>query len=128
MPEINQNIEHWRGNSLLIEITILDENGQRIPGIDTSEAKWCVARNAQSKINGDLFVEKSTGTEGGLTLNSDSDTDYMLINLLPEDTEDLDSGTFYHEAEILDAAGNIYTVCIGKFTLRPAVLPPREDD
>jgi len=31
----------------------------------------------------------------------------------------------WHEAEIVDEAGNIFTVAVGKFKLQPAVLPPR---
>ncbi len=38
------------------------------------------------------------------------------------------AGTYYHECEIVDAAGNVSTVTTGKFivigTLIPDILPP----
>jgi hypothetical protein len=126
MPEVGQNIEHWRGNSLTIEIKISDQSGNPI-NVTSAEGKWCMARNAQAKAAGDVFVQKNSDTAGGgiviEPITSDP-YDYMIVTLHPIDTENLIPGNYYHEAEIVDGAGNIYTVCVGKFKLQPAVLPP----
>jgi hypothetical protein len=125
MPEVGQNVEHWRGNSLTIEIRVADKNGLPID-VTPVTAKWCVARSAQAKANGDLFVEKTNAPAGGITIDPHTDGfDYLTVTLRPADTEDLVPGNYYHEAEIVDESGNVFTVCLGKFRLQPAVLPPR---
>src|SRR6516162_2911559 len=124
MPEVGQNIEHWRGNSLTIEIKVADESGLPID-LSSVVAKWCFARSAQAKAAGDIFVEKSNAPGGGITINLETDGfNWMFIVLHSTDTENVTPGNYYHEAEIIDGAGNIFTVAVGKFKLQPAVLPP----
>ena|SRR6516162_513691 len=124
MPEVGQNIEHWRGNSLTIEIKVADENGNPID-LSAVEAKWCFARSAQAKAIGDIFVEKTNDVGGGITIDPQTDGfNYLFVTLKPIDTENVTPGNYYHEAEVIDGAGNIFTVAVGKFKLQPAVLPP----
>ena len=124
MPEVGQNVEHWRGNSLTIEIKISDENGLPID-LSQVDAKWCFARSAQAKLAGDIFVEKTNSPGGGITIDPQTDGfNWMFVSLKPIDTENVAPGNYYHEAEVIDGAGNIFTVAVGKFKLQPAVLPP----
>jgi hypothetical protein len=125
MPELSQNVEHWRGNSLTIEIRVADANGQPID-ISPVTAKWCMARSAQAKLAGDVFVQKTTAPSGGIAIEPQTDGfNWMFVTLKPIDTENVTPGNYYHEAEVIDGAGNIFTVAVGKFKLQPAVLPPR---
>jgi hypothetical protein len=126
MPAGGQNIECWRGNSLTIEIQVqADKNGQPIDLSDV-HARWCFARSAQAKAAGDIFVEKTNDAGGGITIAPQTDGyDWMFVTLNPADTGDVTPGSYYHEAEVIDGSGNIFTIAVGKFKLQPAVLPPR---
>jgi hypothetical protein len=53
------------------------------------DAKWCVARSAQAKAAGDIFVQKTNAIDGGI-----------VIELTPPDTQNIVPGSYYHEAEI----------------------------
>jgi hypothetical protein len=124
MPEVGQNVEHWRGNSLTIEIKVADQNGLPID-LSAVEAKWCFARSAQAKLAGDVFVQKTNDPGGGIVIDPQTDGfDWMFVTLKPVDTENVAPGNYYHEAEVIDGAGNIFTVAVGKFKLQHAVLPP----
>ena len=124
MPEIDQNVELWRGNSLIIKIPVVDENDAHVD-LSTITAKWCIARDATSKAEGDVFLAKDNASVGGISIHFNVAADELWITLVQDDTKDLAPGIFYHEAEIVDAADNIYTVTVGKFTLKGAKLPPR---
>jgi hypothetical protein len=125
MPETGQNTEHWRGNSLILEIRAEDKNGQPID-VSDCDAKWCFARSAQAKVAGDIFVQKDNSPSGGIMIEPQTDGfDYLVVTLNPADTENIAPGNYYHEAEITDAGGHIFTIAVGKFKLQPAVLPPR---
>jgi hypothetical protein len=125
MPETGQNITHWRGNSVTIEIRAADKSGNPIDVTDT-QAKWCMARSAQAKLAGDIFVEKDNSPSGGIVVAPQTDGfEYLVVTLNPADTENVAPGNYYHEAEIIDGAGNVFTIAVGKFRLQPAVLPPR---
>jgi hypothetical protein len=36
----------------------------------------------------------------------------------------LPAGSYYHEAEIVEASGPVSTVTTGKFVLHPSLIPP----
>jgi len=126
MPQTGQDLVLWRGNSCVIEIQVqADKNGQPIDLADV-HTRWCFARSAQAKAAGDIFVEKTNDVGGGITIAAQTDGyDWMFVTLQPIDTENIEAGNYYHEAEMIDGSGNIFTIAIGKFKLQPAVLPPR---
>jgi hypothetical protein len=126
MPAGGQDLVLFRGNSCVIQIQVqADKNGEPISLADV-HARWCFARSAQAKVAGDIFVEKTNDPSGGITIAPQTDGfDWMFVSLNPADTGDVAPGTYYHEAEVIDGSGNIFTIAVGKFKLVAAVLPPR---
>ena len=65
---------------------------------------------------------KSLGS--GITLNQFVSNEWtIIIQLDPDDTENVPPGDWYHECEVIDRYGDVVTVTIGTFTVKPALIP-----
>ena len=122
MPSENQDVTHWKGDSGQITIGPVTDSDGAYPDLTDATAKWYMAASASSTgLN--IFVTKTTA-DGGIVITGDTNVGFTLtIELLPEDTEDVTPGAFYHECEVTDAAGEISTVTIGAFTLKQTLVP-----
>lgn len=120
MPAISQDIVHYKGDSATITIPVLDGSGDAVD-LTSATARWWMGKSV-SATGTDVYVKKSIGS--GIVIDAETDRWLLVITLSPADTENLTkTGTFYHEAEVVDAAGNVSTVTIGKFTLKPTMIP-----
>lgn len=120
MPSINQDITHYKGNTATITIPVLTEARAKVD-LSGSTARWWMGKSV-SATGTDVYVKKSSGT--GITFDLGTDVDTVVITLDASDTETLTkTGTFYHECEVVDGSGDVSTVAVGKFVLKPTMIP-----
>lgn len=120
MPAVNQNFDHWRGDSKHISIPVKDEDGTAID-LTGGSARWWLGKSASATGSG-VLVKKSSGA--GLTLSQVNGFWTALVVLDPEDTQALRPGSYYHELEIIDADGAVSTVTTGTVNIRPTMITP----
>lgn len=98
MTAKNQNFEMYAGDTKTVTVTV--------SGVDLTGAsvKWA-AKKSIYNVEPDIYKE----TADGLMIAA---SDSFVIALAPEDTAAL-VGSYYHEAEVTDAAGNVSTVMTG---------------
>jgi hypothetical protein len=121
MPATAQDITHYLGDSLAIQLgPVLDADGG-FADLAGATARWWMAKSVTA-TGTDIYVQKSGGN--GLVLDGNTAGEWIvMITLDPSDTEDLKAGKFYHECEVVDSSGNVSTVTVGKFTLLPTLIP-----
>jgi hypothetical protein len=51
----------------------------------------------------------------------------IIVELVPDDTEDVPKGNWYHECEVIDRLGRVSTVTTGTFTIKQVVIPSALD-
>ena len=108
MTKRNQDFEMWIGDHKLLIFTVED-----IASIEGTTVKWKMAKS----VSREPVIEKSSNSD--LDINNNTFT----VQLLPEDTINLDTKSdYYHEAELMDEEGNISTLSIGKVTLHPTLI------
>lgn len=120
MPAVDQTITHWAGDTATIRIPVVDGEGQPVD-LTGATARWWVGKNVSATADADIYVKKASGA--GLSIEISTAGSVVVITLEPGDTEGKAAGTFYHECEVVDASGNISTVTIGKFILKPTLIP-----
>jgi hypothetical protein len=120
MPAVSQDITAYAGDTLIITIPVLDGSGANV-NLAGAGASWWMGKNATA-TGTDVYIKKSLGQ--GMTLTDNTAGLYTLaITLAPQDTENLTAGTFYHEAAVIDANGDIARISLGKFILKPTLIP-----
>jgi hypothetical protein len=104
----NQNFEMVAGDSKNVVVTT--------PGSDWTgaTAKWVLKKSVSDTSN---LVFKSTG-DGGVSISNPTGGE-ITIKLDPVDTINLKGSSFYHEAEVTDAQGNVSTVMVGNVRIYP---------
>ncbi len=123
MPATNQNVIHWQGNTRQIFIgPVTDLQGNFIDLTAAVAVRWWLAKRATSS-GPDIFVMKSLFSPGGITLQQVSNEWTIIVQLDPDDTENVPTGNWYHECEVIDSVGRVSTVTIGTFTVKPALIP-----
>lgn len=121
MPATGQDITHYVGDSLTIQLgPVLDADGS-LADLTSATARWWMAKSVNA-TGVDIYVEKALGSGLALTVNTGGEW-IVVVTLDPSDTEGKKSGTYYHECEVVDASGNVSTVTIGKFKLQPTLIP-----
>ncbi len=120
-PASGQDVTLPIGDSRTIRIKLLDGSGQPITDITNAVARWWMAKKNTS-TGSDIFLKKSTLSGGGAEFDYDGTYYYLVVPILPLDTEHLPAGRWYHEAEIVDADGDEITTTIGKFTLTKTLI------
>lgn len=138
MPSTAQDITHYAGDSATITIgPIRDQDGALVDLGGALGARWWIGKNA-SATGTDVWVKKNSDEtlvdETSATVDQieiiriETDGWGLLIRLIPSDTETVSTtfkpqpGSWYHEAEIVDADSKVSTVTIGKFTLKPTIV------
>lgn len=120
-----QNFTLHAGDKRVLEISVYNEDPAD-PGqpdltspIDLSAAtlRWALASHATDAAT---LVTKTSAGGGGITVGGDGN-EVMQVQLDKADTVDL-SGKYFHEAEVVEAAGDDYTVATGTVTIAPTVL------
>jgi hypothetical protein len=121
MPAIGQTITHWQGDTRTISIgPVVDENGTLID-LTSAEARWWMGRSAKA-TGSDIFIMKKSGGQG-ITFNNTGGSWFVLVSLVPADTENVPPGNWYHECEVIDQFNNVARVTIGKFKLNQSLIP-----
>jgi hypothetical protein len=117
-----QSFEIYRGNSRTLSIKLVKSDGTPLD-VAASILRYWVGRNNRAK-GSDIYLMKFSG-DGSITLAKDVDGFWhALIELSPDDTEDLEAGNFYHELELVDVSDNVTTLMVGKFKLVPTIVDP----
>lgn len=123
MPAVNQDITLYKGDTLKITIPVRDA-ASAIVNLGGAGVTWWMGKNV-SATGADVYIKKSLGS--GASLTSDTSGLYTItVDVDPEDSQNLSAGTFYHEAAVIDADGNIGRVALGKFILKPTLIPDSE--
>jgi hypothetical protein len=105
----------YAGDSRIVRIAVKDEAGAPVD-ITGSTLKWLLSRS----MTGEALVEKATGD--GIELQNPAAGTFG-VTLEPADTEDLEDGIYYHEAEMtLD--GDISTVVSGPVLIERGAIRP----
>ncbi len=112
-PEFN--FEMHQGDTKRLLVSIKDPDGAAISLVGAQSIKWWVARKVTSTTR---LLEKAVST--GVTV-TDAAGGLVTIELAPDDTK-LVSGDYYHELEVIDAAGDIGTVLRGTITIVRALV------
>lgn len=106
MTKYNQNFEMVQGDTVYINVPIVDGTNTREPLTNVSEITWALSSWADQPA----FMTK-TYTGGGVEI-LDSDEGYIRIKLDPADTADL-KDDFYHECEFEFTDGEVSTAFVG---------------
>ncbi len=99
--KFTNQIDLSRGSSMTTEIDIDTEDGVYVPAAD--DVIRFVATKKKDDTN--AIIEK--------TIPHDT----MTLELLPEDTKNLDRGTYVYKVEVELASGEVYPVIEGKLIL-----------
>jgi hypothetical protein len=145
MPATGQNIAVYAGNTAKIRIPVsgTDINGTpdgSYVDLSGASAKWRMAKNAKA-TGSDIYIVKDssqtmvcddTVTRQQIEIERETDLWVLIIHLNGDDTDtghgsNPKPGTYYHEARVIDAVGNMSTVSLGSFTLAPTVNRTPDD-
>lgn len=110
MTARNQNFEMHKGDTRTVTVTVTDDDDQAV-NLTGATVKWAVANTPTSAT----LISKQTGGSGISITNATGGV--FVITLVPADTSSLSARTYYHEAQVTDAAGVVSTVLIGKLKL-----------
>lgn len=103
-----QDFEMWAGDTKALTVAVVDSNGDPILQADLE--LYTILWVLSTAVDAAPTISKSNGVGGGITVTGDGE---FTIALVPANTAAL-SGTYYHEASVEDAGGQISTVLIGK--------------
>ena len=112
-PELD--FEMHQGDTKRLVVTIVDPAGAPISLVAVDSVKWWVAKKVTSTVR---LIEKSVGS--GIEVTNAAGG-VVTISLDPDDTEAV-SGSYYHELEVIDSAGDIGTVLRGTMTILRALV------
>jgi len=109
MTSKGQNIDDYtQGDDLVIEVTIKDEDGDRV---DVSGASF--RYGVAEKLGEDPIFEKTTSD--GISI-VDGPSGEIEIEIDSSDTETL-QGFYRHELELVNSSGEVSTVVIGNIEI-----------
>ena len=91
----NNEIYLTRGDTMQVELTLTNADGTAYEPAEGDEVIFRLRKNVNE---GTVLIEKSI------------DTSTMVLELAPEDTIPLSSGTYHYEVEIITSQGHHYTV------------------
>lgn len=100
----------FSGDTKTIEVTVRDELAV-VVDLTGASIQWKLAKSPASQS-----TKISKSTTSGITI-TDATNGVFQVSLDAADTANL-SGTYYHEAEVLDASSNKTTVMSGYVDLR----------
>lgn len=100
-----QNFEMFAGDTRQITISVTDEDGAALP-LTGYDAIWVVYKQTTKE----LILSKVLGS--GIMIPTPANGQ-IIIDLLPEDTEDITPGKYLHECEISTSSTDVSTVTTG---------------
>ena len=105
----NQNCEIWSGDTPTIRVDIISGT----TNLETVQSiRYTIYRNFKPILVKDLDSGVEINPMQGLSL---------LVTLEPEDTENL-GGQYYHEMEIVDEEGKVFTIMEGTVRIHRTAL------
>lgn len=107
MAQVDQNFELWQGDHKILTFTVAD-----VETLEGATIRWAAAY---------LTAYQPTAIEKTGQVDS-AERNAFTVTLSTADTATLEPGIYYHEAEIVDAAGNKSTVVTGEMTLHPVLI------
>lgn len=107
MAKTDVDITAVRGDTIALGVELLDEDGELITD-DLDEAYF----SCKEDPNNDEYVFQKTLSDGITKVSTGNYT----IRVAPEDTENLDVGTFFYDLEI-HINDDVYTPLKGKLKL-----------
>jgi hypothetical protein len=123
MPEINQNIEMWAGEDVVIYVTLTNID---IEGL--IKIKWQLSETADSEI---IEVAKYIDNIGRVDEDSDGITVYPLTNKIKiiidsADTIDMGGSRYFHEVRIWDNDNKQSTIMTGRIKINATTYSQEE--
>jgi len=109
-----QNICMKQGDDLSVIVSVVDGSGLPIDITDAESIKWSAARS----VNSVAILEKSIGD--GITVNSPTT---FIFDITSAESE-LMSGNYYHEVEIINNTGLVYTPLFGQLVIQKTLIKP----
>ena len=106
----------FQGDTKTLEFTVKDGDGAVVDLTGATSIRWNLARRVSSAA----IITKDL--DSGITV-IDAANGRFDVSLTSADTENL-SGRYYHEAEVIDASGDVATVETGATTINPALIKP----
>ena len=104
----NENITMSRGDTLMFNVQVFDENGQ---AMEVDSAFFTCKKRASSQEN---VFQKALGS--GIT-----QSDGMLaVRVAPEDTREVDEGTYFYDMQI-GVTPDVYTIKKGILSIEQDV-------
>ena len=114
MARIDQDFNMWIGDTKRVIFTV--EDADSLVG---SEIVWKLARSVKDEP---VLIKTSENPE-----EIERDGNKFIVKIKPEDTEEVStSGSYYHEAKVIDGDGNIHTVSVGRINFNPALIKKKE--
>lgn len=107
--------EMVQGDTVALDFSIVDAAGDAVD-LTGATVRWQMSRSVQATA----ILSKSVGS--GITVTNAAGG-LFTVDLAPADTVDL-AGTFYYEAEIIDASDNVSTVRTGQIKILPGLIGP----
>ena len=102
-----------QGDTVALDFSIVDDDDDPV-NLTGATVRWQLSRRERLEP----IVQKISGS--GITV-TDAVGGLFTVDLAPSDTEDL-YGTYYHEAEVTDASGNISTVRTGEIVINRGLI------
>jgi hypothetical protein len=115
MTATSQNFTLYQGDDLVLQVTVKNPDGTVKDLTGASSIKWAMAKAAK----GTALLSKTLGA--GIT-NAAPLTGVFEVTIAQGDTPTIAAGAYYHEAELVDAAGKKSTVLVGTATIVQALI------
>lgn len=109
-----QDICIKQGDDLRVIVDVVDDDSNPIDITDAQSIKWAVGR----KAGGTVLILKSLSS--GITVNTPTS---FMFDIESEESELL-AGSYYHEVEIINNSGLIYTPLFGTLTVQRTLIKP----
>lgn len=108
-----QSFTMFSGDSKSLVVSIVDDSDVAVDVSTATTIKYWLAKNASSES-----AEFSKAVGSGIAVA----TSTVTVTIDAADTESL-VGNYYHELEITDAVGLVYTAFSGRVTITKDVIP-----
>jgi len=111
MSLVRQNFEMFRGEAKLISVTVNDEIGSPLVGIDTVDFEYRLWE-APASANKQPVLELDADD-----MSIDEPESKVIITLEKADTVELEPGEYTHELKLIDEDGNENIIMHGTVTI-----------
>jgi hypothetical protein len=116
MACIVQNFILYSGDDITLNTSVKNASGGALDLTGLLAAQWVMQKHPETLLSG-VAITKTLGA-GVTVVNATLGTMRIVIDGV--DSEDLESGEYYHELRIQDTNDDVYTVLTGLVNLRPA--------